>query len=254
MGRGNLRREEESKEVVRSVFVCSICPFFLKKNSTAGSNFKTESRESAQNRYVENLQTSIDNIIKESSGPDPFSKFRSVYGVRKEAVSSRPPGRDGKRKSEAPVSVITLDDSDEEIQEIDCFPKFSRKEHENDMSIKLVKKQDVRLPEIVLESDDEAGEEPYLIPTLGESTLSQENIVDLSAEEESDDGQTQGSLILRTPDEHINEDEDGLEAAIQSEEQEKEDHVDEEIAVQRSRERVSAGAEAMVAETEVKGS
>ena len=50
-----------------------------------------------------------------------------------------------------------------------------------------------------------------------------------------------------------NEDEGGLEAAIQSEEQEKEDHVDEEIAVQRSRERVSAGAEAMVAETEMRG-
>ena len=187
--------------MVRFVFVSSICPFFLKKNSTAGSNFKTESRESAQNRYVENLQTSIDNIIKEGSGPDPYSKYRNFYGVRKEAVSSRPPGRDGKRKSEAPVpvSVITLDDSDEEIQEIDCFPKFSRKEHENDMSIKLVKKQDVRLPEIVPESEDEAGEEPYLIPTLGESTLSQENIVDLSAEEESDDGQAQGSSNLRTP-------------------------------------------------------
>ena len=152
--------------------------------------------EYAQALYVRNLPKMIRNI-EEAGKMQDLSGMRKHFGIKKEAdqkLSSRPPRRDVKPKQETPV--YTLDDSDDdEIQEVSCFPEFVGKKHENDMSSKskLVKPTE----EIVLESEDETEEEPVRIPTLGECTLTREDIVDLSVEEEDTD-QSQGSSALQT--------------------------------------------------------
>ena len=137
-----------------------------------------------------------------------------------------------KLKQETPV--YTLDDSDDEIQEVSFFPEFVGKKHENDMSSKskLVKQTE----EVVLEFEEETEEEPVLVPTLGECTLTRENIADLSVEEEDTD-QSQGSSVsaLQTSfSENLIEVEVEEAAACPSEaaEVEAEDHIDMEIVVE----------------------
>ena len=205
--------------------------------------------ESAQMSYVQNLAANIKRNVEAGNCQD-YSAFNKKYGIKQEPRrSSRPPVPDVKFKASNPV--ITLDDSDsEEIQEV---PKLSVKKHENDMSAQLVKQPKGTLPpEIVLESEEEGEEEPLLIPTLGECTPTEDDIVELSVEE-SDIDQSQDSIALQGIKEDITEDEVDGEVTGQSEEKEEGEHVvmDTDVGVQKTLEKSSVDIEEVVGDIDI---